>query len=91
MELSAVGDRVFAAESILKRRVRKVKRAAVPPVLIVYPDVAGEGSAQHSSTMHTRGLLKPDCILYRPCLQDGLKANRLASKWWIVYYVMDDR
>lgn len=26
MELSAVGDRVFAAESIIKRRVRKVSR-----------------------------------------------------------------
>ena len=52
MELSAVGDRVFAAESILKRRVRKVRRAAVPPVLIVYPDVAGEGSARHRHYAH---------------------------------------
>lgn len=26
MELSAVGDRVFAAEAILKRRIRKVGR-----------------------------------------------------------------
>lgn len=29
MELSAVGDRVFAAEAILKRRVRKVSSRAV--------------------------------------------------------------
>lgn len=28
MELSAVGERVFAAESIIKRRIRKVRRAA---------------------------------------------------------------
>ena len=26
MELSAVGERVFAAESIIKRRIRKVSR-----------------------------------------------------------------
>lgn len=28
MELSAVGERVFAAESIIKRRIRKVRGAA---------------------------------------------------------------
>ena len=30
MELSAVGERVFAAESIIKRRIRKVRGAAGP-------------------------------------------------------------
>lgn len=30
MELSAVGERVFAAESIIKRRIRKVGSTAKP-------------------------------------------------------------
>lgn len=30
MELSAVGERVFAAESIIKRRIRKVGSPANP-------------------------------------------------------------
>lgn len=36
MELSAVGERVFAAESIIKRRIRKVRREAV---LFCYPRI----------------------------------------------------
>ena len=57
MELSAVGDRVFAAEAILKRRVRKVSYSR--PACFDFPQMFGRGqrgSARHRSRSIGSGL-----------------------------------
>lgn len=46
MELSAVGERVFAAESIIKRRIRKVRGAAGP----ARPGAGGRGGLPPTAT-----------------------------------------
>lgn len=45
MELSAAGDRIFAAEAILKRRVRKVSYSRHCPACFDYVQMFPVGSA----------------------------------------------
>lgn len=58
MELSAVGERVFAAEAILKRRVRKV---SMPPFFLsLQKSRRGRGSPRRASRARTEDLFFND-------------------------------
>lgn len=59
MELSAAGDRIFAAEAILKRRVRKVSDRSSCPACFDFPNML----VVVSTTRHCSGSLAWDCLL----------------------------
>ncbi len=70
MELSAAGDRIFAAEAILKRRVRKVSHSRRRPACFDFPQML----AAVSTAPYERysGPQAPGCLLASVQCRGGL-------------------